>query len=172
MSHWAHLPPRLRRPRLPAATAADGATPAAETSRAALLRGLAAAGALLAASSTLPAAAAASEAAEAAVLAGRGSVAAIAGIASGQQGAAAGLQQLGSGLVWDAQGHIVVPYAPLTRLQRQSTAGNPQVGWWVRDPGAVRCQLCNPIAWEAPVACHSFTQLSHCLTGFYGTHMR
>lgn len=133
--HDRHLRPLPRRHRLlPAATAASDdrsdAGSAATTRRAALSRALAAAATLLATRSVLPqaaAAAVASEAAEAAVAAGRGSVAAVAGIASGQQGSATGLQQLGSGLVWDRQGHIVVPYAPLTRLQRQSTAGNPRV---------------------------------------------
>lgn len=95
-----------------------------------MLQRLAAIAALTATGSEAPAAqaAAAVEAAERVAADRRGCVAAIAAIPSGRA-AALGPQQLGSGIVWDELGHIIVPYAPLTRLQRQGTAGDPTVGW-------------------------------------------
>ena len=100
------------------------------TSRSRLLRNLAVGtlvGAAVAASSfTPPAAAAGEEPAERAAAAARGGVVSVAAIASGK-GAAAGVQQIGSGIVWDEEGHIAVPYAPLTRVDRQGTAGPAQV---------------------------------------------
>jgi hypothetical protein len=95
-----------------------------------MLQRLAAIAALTATGSEAPAAqaAAAVEAAERVAADRRGCVAAIAAIPSGRA-AALGPQQLGSGIVWDKLGHIIVPYAPLTRLQRQGTAGDPTVSW-------------------------------------------
>ncbi|KAI3433903.1 hypothetical protein D9Q98_003705 [Chlorella vulgaris] len=76
---------------------------------------------------TPPAAAsAAADAAESAVASCTGCVASVTAVPSGTR-AVLGEQPLGSGIVWDSQGFIVVPYAPLTRVQRQGTAGDPQV---------------------------------------------
>jgi hypothetical protein len=85
--------------------------------------------AALAAAPQLPASAAtafAAEGAEKVAAAAAGCVAAISAIPSGKA-RALGEQQLGCGIVWGGLGHIVVPYAPLTRAVRQGTAGNPEV---------------------------------------------
>lgn len=100
--------------------------------RSSLLRGLAAASLLLAAGGpTLQpppaaAAAAAAESAQQVVAAAAASVAAVSAIPAGQARQPEE-QQLGSAIVWDQQ-HVVTAYAPLTRVLRQSPAGEAQVG--------------------------------------------
>ncbi|PRW58347.1 protease Do-like chloroplastic [Chlorella sorokiniana] len=100
-------------------------------SRSGLLRGLAASSLLLAAGSAAlqpPAAIAAVAAAESAqqvVAAAAASVAAVSAIPAGQTRQPEE-QQLGSAIVWDQQ-HVVTSYAPLTRVLRQSPAGEAQV---------------------------------------------
>ena len=99
--------------------------------RSSLLRGLAAASLLLAAGGpTLQpppaaAAAAAADSAQQVVAAAAASVAAISAIPAGQTRQPEE-QQLGSAIVWDQQ-HVVTAYAPLTRVLRQSPAGEAQV---------------------------------------------
>ncbi|EFN58964.1 hypothetical protein CHLNCDRAFT_137561 [Chlorella variabilis] len=96
-----------------------------------VLHQLAASAALLLANAAGPAcqpaaASAAADGAERVATSCRGCVAAISAIASGKT-AALGEQQLGCGVLWGSDGYVVVPYAPLTRLSRQGTAGDPQV---------------------------------------------
>lgn len=115
-------------PAAAASTAAAAAVPERAT-RSFLLRGsLAAAGAALLAAAVPPAQAAGLPAASAEQVAAgaEGRVASIACIGGGRE-AALGVQRLGSGLVWDAQGHVVVPYAPLTRAVRASSTYEAQI---------------------------------------------
>ncbi len=102
--------------------------------RSSLLRGLAAGSLLLGAGwpalqpSPAAAAAAAAESAQQVVAAAAASVAAVSAIPAGQTRQPEE-QQLGSAIVWDQQ-HIVTAYAPLTRVLRQSPAGEAQVRHW------------------------------------------
>jgi len=102
--------------------------------RSSLLRGLAASSLLLAVGgpALLPphaaAAAAAAESAQQVVAAAAANVAAVSAIPAGQTRQPEE-QQLGSAIVWDQQ-HVVTAYAPLTRVLRQSPAGEAQVRHW------------------------------------------
>lgn len=130
----------------PAAAPAQPHSPAAQPGRRVVLQQIAAVSAALTMHSlrcTPPAAAsAAADAAESAVASCTGCVASVTAVPSGTR-AVLGEQPLGSGIVWDSQGFIVVPYAPLTRVQRQGTAGDPQA----RRPGTIAAGLW----WRCPL---------------------
>jgi hypothetical protein len=130
-----------------AAAAAADQPQAAALGRRSLLHTLAAGAALLSAAQlAVPAPAAAADA-EQVFASCAGCVAAISVLAA--VGAApATEQQLGSGIVWDALGHVVTPYAPVTRALRQAPGaqvgcGGRRLQQHQRLPGQVapaRCQ--------------------------------
>lgn len=132
-----------------AAAAAAAGLPGRHTpGRRSVLHQLAASAALLLANAAGPAcqpaaASAAADGAERVATSCRGCVAAISAIASGKT-AALGEQQLGCGVLWGSDGYVVVPYAPLTRLSRQGTAGDPQV--LLAEPSDPPLHCCIPAA--------------------------
>ena len=149
---------QYRRRSAAAAAAAAGATAAtaaaagdqqqaAALGRRSLLHTLAAGVALLSAAQLAipePAAAAAADAAQVFASCSR-CVAAISVLAA--VGAAPAIeQQLGSGMVWDSLGHVVTPYAPITRALRQTPGA--QVG----GGGRQQQQQQQPLLWPLPNA--------------------